>query len=40
LYLTIRERRPHRTNPTDKINGWKSILSALAMTYAERLAIN
>lgn len=33
LYLTIRERRPNRSNPTGKINGWKSILNTLAITY-------
>lgn len=26
LYLTARERRPNRANPTGQINGWKSIL--------------
>jgi putative transposase len=40
LYLTVRERRPNRTNPTGKINGWKAILNTLAMTYGERLTIN
>lgn len=40
LFLTVRERRPNRTNPTGKINGWKSILNTLAMTYGERLTIN
>ena len=40
LYLTVRERRPNRTNPTGKINSWKSILNTLAMTYGERLTIN
>jgi putative transposase len=40
LYLTVRERRPNRANPTGKINGWKSILNTLAMTYGERLTIN
>ena len=29
LYLTVRERRPNRSNPTGKINGWKSILNTL-----------
>jgi len=38
LYLTVRERRPNRSNPTGRINGWKSILNVLAMTYGERLA--
>ena len=40
LYLTVRERRPNRSNPTGKINGWKSILNTLAITYGDRLAIN
>jgi len=40
LYLTVRERRPNRSNPTGKINGWKSILNTLAITYGERLTIN
>ena len=40
LYLTIRERRPNRANPTGKINGWKSILNTLAMTYGDRLILN
>jgi hypothetical protein len=39
-YLAVRERRPNRSNPTGKINGWKSILNALAVTYRRRLAIN
>jgi putative transposase len=37
LYLTVRERRPNRTNPTGRINGWKSILNVLAITYGDRL---
>jgi putative transposase len=40
LYLTVRERRPNRTNPTGRINGWKSILNTLAITYGDRLNIN
>lgn len=40
LYLTVRERRPNRSNPTGRINGWKSILNTLAMTYGDRLNIN
>jgi putative transposase len=40
LYLTVRERRPNRSNPTGKINGWKSILNTLAITYGDRLIIN
>jgi transposase-like protein len=40
LYLTVRERRPNRSNPTGKINGWKSILNTLAITYGDRLNLN
>jgi hypothetical protein len=40
LYLTARERRPNRSNPTGQINGWKGILSTLAITYGDRLEIN
>lgn len=40
LYLTVRERRPNRSNPTGKVNGWKSILNTLAITYGDRLTIN
>jgi putative transposase len=32
LYLTVRERRPNRTNPTGRISGWKAILNTLAIT--------
>jgi putative transposase len=37
LYLTVRERRPNRSNPTGRINTWKSILNTLAITYGDRL---
>lgn len=40
LYLTVRERRANRTNPTGKINGWKAILNTLAITYGDRLTIH
>jgi putative transposase len=40
LYLTVKERRPNRANPTGQINGWKAILNTLAMTYGDRLGIN
>ena len=36
LYLTVRERRPNRSNPTGRINAWKSILNTLAITYTRR----
>jgi len=38
LYLTAIERRKNRTNPTGRINGWKSILNTLTMHYGERIA--
>jgi putative transposase len=38
LYLVAIERRPNRSNPTGKINGWKSILNALTIHYGERIA--
>ena len=37
LYLTVCERRPNRSNPTGQINGWKSIMNTLAITYGDRL---
>jgi putative transposase len=37
LYLTVRERRPNRVNPTGRVPGWKAILNTLAMTYGDRL---
>ena len=37
LYLTVRERRPNRANPTGRVPGWKAILNTLAITYGERL---
>jgi putative transposase len=40
LYLTVRERRANRTNPTGKINGWKAILNTLAIAYGDRLNIH
>jgi putative transposase len=40
LYLTVRERRPNRANPTGQVPGWKGILNVLAMTYGDRLNIN
>ncbi len=38
LYLTSIERRKNRTNPTGRINSWKSILNALTIHYSDRLA--
>ncbi len=40
LYLTVRKRRPNRTNPTGRINGWKNILNVLAITYGDRLNLH
>lgn len=38
LYLVALERRPSRSNPTGRINGWKSILNSLSIHYGERIA--
>jgi transposase-like protein len=38
LYLVAIERRPNRSNPTGKMNGWKTILNALTIHYGERIA--
>jgi putative transposase len=40
LYLTVRERRPNRSNPTGRINAWTSILNTPAITYGDRLNLN
>lgn len=40
LYLTVQERRPNRTNPTGRVNGWKAILNTLAITYGDRVPTN
>lgn len=40
LYLTVKERRPNRANPTGQVHGWTTILNTLAMTYGDRLGIN
>ena len=37
LYLTVLESRPNRGNPTGRINGWKSIMNTLGITYGDRL---
>ena len=39
LYLTATERRPNKTNPTGRVNGWKQILNTLTIHYGERLAL-
>jgi len=38
LYLVSIERRKNRTNPTGRINGWKTILNTLTIHYGDRLA--
>ena len=38
LYLVAIERRPNRSNPTGKINAWKSILNTLTIHYGDRIA--
>ncbi len=37
LYLVAIERRPNRSNPTGKINAWKSILNTLTIHYGDRI---
>jgi putative transposase len=37
LYLVATERRPNRSNPTGKVNGWKTILNALTIHYGDRI---
>jgi transposase-like protein len=37
LYLVATERRPNRSNPTGRINAWKSILNALTIHYGDRI---
>jgi transposase-like protein len=38
LYLVATEHRPNRSNPTGKVNGWKTILNALTIHYGDRIA--
>jgi putative transposase len=40
LYLAVRERRPNRSNPTGKTNGWRNIVNTLAITYGDRLTVD
>lgn len=40
LYLAVLHREKNRPNPTGQINGWKSILNVLSMTYGDRLGLN
>jgi putative transposase len=37
LYLVATEKRPNRSNPTGKVNGWKTILNALTIHYGDRI---
>jgi putative transposase len=37
LYLVATDRRPNRSNPTGKVNGWKTILNALTIHYGDRI---
>jgi transposase-like protein len=37
LYLTAIEKRKNRSNPTGRINGWKSILNTLTIHYNDRI---
>ena len=37
LYLVATEKRPNRTNPTGRINSWKSILNTLTIHYGDRI---
>ena len=38
LYLVAMERKPGRSNPVGKMNGWKPILNALTIHYGDRIA--
>ena len=37
LYLVAHQRRPGRSNPIGKTNGWKHILNALTIHYGDRI---
>lgn len=37
LYLTSIEKRKNRSNPTGRINGWKTILNTLTIHYGDRI---
>jgi putative transposase len=39
LYLVATEKRPNRSNPTGRVNGWKTILNTLTIHYGERIAL-
>ncbi|MEZ5216370.1 MAG: IS256 family transposase [Ilumatobacteraceae bacterium] len=38
LYLVATEHRPNRSNPSGRINGWKTILNTLTIHYGDRIA--
>jgi hypothetical protein len=37
LFLVATEKRPNRSNPTGKINGWKKILNTWTIHYGDRV---
>ena len=37
LFLVATEKRKNRSNPTGKINGWKTILNTLTIHYGDRI---
>ena len=37
LFLVATDKRPNRSNPTGKINGWKKILNTLTIHYGDRI---
>ncbi len=37
LYLVAIERRPNRSNPTGRINAWKTMLNGLTIHYGDRI---
>ena len=37
LYLVATDRRPNRSNPTGRINTWKTILNTLTIHYGDRI---
>ena len=39
LYLAAHQRDKNKANPAGRINGWKSVLNVLSMTYGDRLGL-
>ena len=37
LYLVATDRRPNKSNPIGRMNGWKPILNALTIHYGDRI---